>query len=49
MPDYVTYGEDYIAAAAVPVAQDLGNDSSLFIGGATNVSLIATSTTTTTT
>lgn len=39
---------DYAASDSVQNAQSLGNDTSIFVGGATNVSLIATTTTTTT-
>jgi len=38
----------WAASASVPTAEQLGNDDDVFVGGATNVSFIATTTTTTT-
>lgn len=37
----------YASSASVADEQQFGDDSTIFIGGATNVSLIATTTTTT--
>lgn len=39
---------DFAASASVPTEESLADDTVIFKGGATNVSLIATTTTTTT-
>ena len=40
---------DYAASASVPTSERLGNSDTVFVGGSTNVSLLGTTTTTTTT